>query len=739
MDEAFFLKKKTRPNAIRGRGPPRSAASSTRLPATGARRPPQPTGKAPLRKVGLQVEASRAPSTDGKNIVTVDIVSAAPGQKLRFNVMKLNSTKEIDPGALPAPIMMNRKQPGPKNLPQLATDSEGKIIGRYIFDEEGNPVLDEEGKPTIEKRVEMDMNLVGTAPGTNNKRRGKRQTKEVFHQDIEVIKLRREEANPWVLESKNKTNESDETAAHVPEHWVGRMVEQAALPTVLLINNGTDPNFTMIPLGRTYKFEPERPFRVMDVDQAHKYFEKQSKGGAHDRWGQRQEGPGGTYVVKNEPHALEDRANRMEWNIMTNKGTLPQRQPKRERYEEDYVREGRNIGRGLEGGVDEELDYDANDDFQDDDDVNTFYHDADADEEKKLQEERQKKEYRMANFTFGDRSQIEDKDDDDDDDDDDLFGDKQKLSKDGKRLRRLQRKQALGEDADLFESSDDDSESSDDDDDEAEKEKEKEKEKERRPPGSAEKSRAGSRAGSRPPDGRSGSPAPRHHPPSQRPPGAGAQLIAKRAASRGVSPRPPGAPGSSRAGSPLARGTSPVQREGSPAMRGGSPALPRGSSPVPATREGTPSGRTKPGKRKATGSPLDPSASGRPASRPPTKRKSEEAEAPGGKKRKTGSATPAVSVDLDKDDFPGMITREAVLEWLRSLPGPIRMVAAVGEWSGAIAAQPTRVLRERNKNRFLAFVREFTDRVLTNPDAAPSNDPNAKPDRSLKLKPEFRL
>ncbi|BEI87123.1 hypothetical protein CcaverHIS002_0704690 [Cutaneotrichosporon cavernicola] len=665
MDEAFFLKKKTKPNAIRGRGPPRPAASTSRPPATFTRPPPRPTPKRPLRKVGLQVEPTRVSSTDGKDILTFDIVSAAPDQKQRFNVMKLNSTKEVDPGALPAPIMMNRKQPGPKNLPQLATDSEGKVIGR----------------------------LVGTAPGTNNKRRGKRQTKEVFHQDVEVIKLRREEANPWVLESKNKTPESAETAAHIPEHWVGRM-----------------SNFTMIPLGRTYKFEPERPFKVMDVDQAHKYFEKQSRGGAHDRWGQRQEGPGGTYVVKNEPRGLEERANRMEWNIMANKGTLPQRQPKRERYEEDYVREGRNIGRGLEGGVDEELDYDANDDFQDDDDVNTFYHDADADEEKKLQDERQKKEYRMANFTFGDRSQIEDKEEeDDDDDDDDLFGDKQKLSKDGKRLRRLQRKQALGEDADLFESSDDDDDDSDSSDEEDEKEKDKDKDKDRRQPGSAEKSRAGSRAGS---------PAPRHHPGGQRPPGAGAQLLAKRAASRGVSPRPPGASGSSRAGSPLARGSSPVQRE--------QPARAR------------PAGTQSRASARPPAAPLDPNAGGRPASRPPGKRKSEEAEATGGKKRKTGSATPALPTELDKDDFPGMIKREAVLDWLRKQPGPIRMAVAISEWSPTITAPSSKPLKIRNRDRFLAFVREFTDRVLTNPDAPPPKDPNIKPDRSLRLKAEFQ-
>lgn len=41
---------------------------------------------------------------------------------------------------------------------------------------------------------------------------------------------------------------------------------------------------------------------------------------------------------------------------------------------------------GLEGGAGEELDYDEKDDFQDDDDVNTFYRDQDEEEEAKATE-----------------------------------------------------------------------------------------------------------------------------------------------------------------------------------------------------------------------------------------------------------------------------------------------------------------------------------------------------------------
>lgn len=40
----------------------------------------------------------------------------------------------------------------------------------------------------------------------------------------------------------------------------------------------------------------------------------------------------------------------------------------------------------MEGGADEDLDYDFNEDFQDDDDVNTFYRDEEEEEEAKLQE-----------------------------------------------------------------------------------------------------------------------------------------------------------------------------------------------------------------------------------------------------------------------------------------------------------------------------------------------------------------
>jgi len=278
MADAFFLKKKNRPRqlgAARPNGAP--AAGSAGAAAPPPRRPTRPMPPRPLpgrigppppafTKIGAATKAEAKAEASKDNIVEIQILSAEPGSGLRYNLMKLNSTRDVDPSKFPLPLLMNRKQPGPRQPPQFQFDESGNIVGRYVYDEQGKPVLDEEGKPVVEKKTEMDMSLVGTAPGTSNKRRGKRNTKEVFHQDVEVIKLRREEANPWVLEPKNPSPKPA-----IPEHWIGRMQEPGSLPTVLLINEGEGVSFTMVPLGRTYRFESQRPFKVMDSDQANKY------------------------------------------------------------------------------------------------------------------------------------------------------------------------------------------------------------------------------------------------------------------------------------------------------------------------------------------------------------------------------------------------------------------------------------------------------------------------------------
>lgn len=338
---------------------------------------------------------------------------------------------------------------------------------------------------------------------------------------------------------------------------------------------------------------------------------------------------------------------------------------------------------------------------------------------------------RWANANVGDRPHV----DESDDDDDDLFGDKRdKLDSEGKRLRKLMRKHGREDEQDLYASTDDsdDDSDSDSDDEEAAKEKAKEKEKEKE-----KASRNDSRAGSR--ERSVGSPGRRLPPTPERagtaPPGAGAALLAKRAASRGGSPR------RSRAGSPLARGNSPdVGRSGSPANgRAASPTIGRGSSPsAPPVREGTPSGpkpKSKSAKRKATSeSPLrevvgaGPSGSGNKRKSPddtPTPSSgvsSPAADGEGGQKKKKKKSRGSSSTPVPMDEsFPSMITRDQVLQWLREQRTPeIPMRKAIGEFARQITDAGDN--KDRNQQLFLHWIRTFTDK----------GDKQA-----LRLKPEY--
>jgi transcription initiation factor TFIIF subunit alpha len=181
------------------------------------------------------------------------------------------SARDFDPEQLAKPILMNRKQPGPRELPVHALDDDGKIVGKYMYDDAGKPMLAPNGQPIIEKKdVGLDPDLIGGVPG--QKRKLKKGVKEVFHQDLSVIRMKREEATPWVLETGRPRPEGQtQTLGHVPEHWVGRMTEASSLPTVLLINDGRlESGFEVVPLGRTYRFTPERPFKTLDADAANK-------------------------------------------------------------------------------------------------------------------------------------------------------------------------------------------------------------------------------------------------------------------------------------------------------------------------------------------------------------------------------------------------------------------------------------------------------------------------------------
>ncbi|OCF42449.1 transcription initiation factor TFIIF subunit alpha [Kwoniella heveanensis CBS 569] len=789
-DNAFFLRKRkdkdrrnrvasTSASASARAGPSGTAgASNAPSPASSSSKPSQSKHSA---SSGTPVKTE--PSSDGSNakkanLTEIKIFSSAPNTGLRFNIMRLNTGqgsmgRDVDPTEISQPVLMNRKRPGPKAPPLFATDGEGKIIGKYVYDSAGKPVLDSEGKPVIERKAEgMDMSLVGSAPdgtGGGGNRAGSRKkmkkgTKEVFHQDIEIMRLRREEAVPWVLESGRPKEKSA-----VPEHWVGRMQEPSALPTVLLVNDGTTEGFEMVPLGRTYRFDPERPFKALDSDAANKLYEHQAKHKIHDRWALRPEGSNN--VVHADSIAsgikaerdLEQRAMRMEVGIRVRRGMDIDRKPKVERYEDDYKREGRRAERGLEGGIDEELDFDEAEEFQDDDEVNTFYRNAEEEDAAREAEEQQKKEYRLANANVGDRPQIAS-----DDDEDDLFGEKKVLDDEGRKLKKIiRRRREDGMDEGDFSDDDETDESeaetvdSKAEDKEKEKGKDKEMDKEGKLTTNGTEDRP-SRPSSRGPGGRvTSSPAGRRPnglptgKASTAPPGSGAALLAQRAASRGASPRPPsvgraGSPLSGRAASPDAasgRAASPPMRGSSPvSVRGASPApgagVARGSSPgsAPPTRDASPApsasgsgpgARPKSGKRKTTSESPGPSAGGLNSAQPSPSSKRKNSPAPSasagpseqprpGKKSKKGSSTPTPGPE-EIPSFPGMITKQDVLDWFkRSNKDTIPMSEAIAAFRGRIMNAGKN--RETNQKLFLTWMKMLADQE----------------EKMLRLKPEYR-
>lgn len=357
-------------------------------------------------------------------------------------------------------------------------------------------------------------------------------------------------------------------------------------------------------------------------------------------------------------------------------------------YFDDYKAENRQMGRALEGGLDEELDYDVNEEFQDDEDSNTFYVNREEEEEKKLQEERQKEEYKLANRNVGDRPQLEEHTDNEEED---PFA----LTSEGRRLRRMMRKRGE-EERDLYASDSDDDDDSDSDLEDLEREKEKEKEKEKEREKEREE-RNGSRAGSAQPSERS------TNSPSKKgvhKAGAGAALLAKRAASRGASPSV-----RSRAGSPLARGSSPDGRASSPAGRADSPA---GRASSPAGRSGSPAVH---GKRKATESPMRDTS---PAVGEDGQQKKKK------KKSNRGSATPGPP---EYEPFPGMITREELIQWFRSRGNePIPMRDPIRAYTPRIKSCAPED-QKKNQELLVGYIRQMTFTTE---------------DKKLMLKPDYR-
>lgn len=206
---------------------------------------------------------SPASTEDSKPSYAEYQLFSSPDPGHRFNIMKMNSLKAADPSRFPQPVTMMRKDPNGGLDDRFAYDEKGNVLGRWDFDDLGKPILGADGKQTYTPdRVEADQSLV--APGEGGKpvrKRYQKTTKEIHQVDKEVMRFKREEAHPWVLEAGDQSKEQS-------EKWIGRIQDTSDQAYVMFVLDEGSESFRVMPVGRKYKFEPNRTFNVLDADQA---------------------------------------------------------------------------------------------------------------------------------------------------------------------------------------------------------------------------------------------------------------------------------------------------------------------------------------------------------------------------------------------------------------------------------------------------------------------------------------
>lgn len=279
MGEAsLFLKKRPKPR-------PRDPSASVK-----------PLPPRPNRDVGTPSSTGSPAATPpagtsstpkSQNVTEIKLFSVGDTNGTRYNIMRMHSDHDVDPRQIPGPILLNRKPRHEAPKPLIAYDTEGKAIGKYVYDKDGKPVLDAEGQQVIEQATGPDASLVGGGQEGRKKRKGK-SIRDVYSTDVEMIKLKREENEPWILESgqlRGMTNgshgvkseagpsgvktEDGVTQAKRSDRWTASYQEPTSMGTVLIIDN-QNGSFGVVPLGRTYRFVPDRPFETLDSDAANK-------------------------------------------------------------------------------------------------------------------------------------------------------------------------------------------------------------------------------------------------------------------------------------------------------------------------------------------------------------------------------------------------------------------------------------------------------------------------------------
>ncbi|TIB41943.1 hypothetical protein E3P86_00600 [Wallemia ichthyophaga] len=163
----------------------------------------------------------------------------------KYNVMKLNSNKQVDLSTLPQPLKLNRKDPNHLLTPVPKRDESGKIE----LDDNHNPIL-------IDPITKQDI-----PPIQQPSKHFKKKTKQVFMADESTIELRKSERLPWIMESGDSI-------------WQGQLDGKPQDQSYVMLIFNKNHDFKVEPTNKIYKFNPQPNYNTLSIDEADQIYSK---------------------------------------------------------------------------------------------------------------------------------------------------------------------------------------------------------------------------------------------------------------------------------------------------------------------------------------------------------------------------------------------------------------------------------------------------------------------------------
>lgn len=276
MDLLFHPKKRRPgqppppPPKKEGLPPSASPEKPSEKPAERPARPPRPRPPNPDDDSDL-----RPPPPEGRFSEFRLMSSSLNGWK--YDIMKFDSRKPVDPLLWELPIRLNRKdlRREADDAPAAAPQAVGPMLGP-----DGKPVIGVDGKIVMVDAEGRPIQGGGGGAGGDKgkekappKKRFQKKTKQVFLVPEEVRKLRREERYPWVIEDATQK-----------EMWLGRMEEVSKSETHAMFMPAPDNAFKFVPAHRWYKFQQKPKHHVPTLEEAESLMTKIQKNKDPERW-----------------------------------------------------------------------------------------------------------------------------------------------------------------------------------------------------------------------------------------------------------------------------------------------------------------------------------------------------------------------------------------------------------------------------------------------------------------------